>query len=138
MKKYVFFIVLHIFLSSCGKIVDGSKVVPPNYPTESPVNFSVNVDPGAGNILAVVGTSQIINIKISSILPVAGVTIAISVIKDLDNSTVFTLTNSTITADNNINITGLTPGVLCTANVIVSSKSSATNTKTSSVKIVAK
>jgi hypothetical protein len=98
----------------------------------------VNVDPGTGNILAVVGSSQLIGVKVSSTIPSAGVTIAVTVSKDVDNSTVFTTSNSSVAADNNFTITGLTPGALCTAAVVVTSKSNATNTKTVSFKLAVK
>ena len=96
------------------------------------------MDPGAGNILGVVGTSQPIVVKVSSALPSAGVTVAVTVTKDADNSTVFSTTNSSVAADNNITITGLTAGVLCTANIVVTSKSTITNTKGLTFKLAAK
>lgn len=138
MKKYVFFLYYLILLSSCGKIVDGSKVVPPTSPTESPISYTINVDPGAGNILAVVGTSQAINVKVTSTIPAAGVTVGVTVTKDLDNSSVFTTSSSSVSADNNITISGLIPGVVCTATIIVTSKSTTNNTKTSIFKLAAK
>jgi len=134
MKLLLF--VIPILFFSCSKGGDASTPTPT--PTESPIAFSVNVDPGSGNILAVVGTSQAINVKLSSTIPTAGVTVAVTVIKDADNSTVFTTSNSSVTADNNVTITGLTPGALCTATVVVTSKSTATNTKTSTFKLAAK
>lgn len=136
----LFLLVLPFLLFSCSKGGDNSTPTPTPTPTptESPVAFSVNVDPGAGNILAVVGTSQAINVKVSSTIPTAGFTVAVTVTKDADNSTVFTTSSSSVAADNNLTITGLTPGVLCTATVIVTSKSTATNTKTSTFKLAAK
>jgi len=138
MKLLLF--VIPILFFSCSKGGDASTPTPTPTPTptESPIAFSVNVDPGSGNILAVVGTSQAINVKLSSTIPTAGVTVAVTVIKDADNSTVFTTSNSSLTADNNVTITGLTPGALCTATVVVTSKSTATNTKTSTFKLAAK
>jgi len=135
-------LVMPFVLFSCSKGGDSSTPnptpTPTPTPTESPVAFSVNVDPGAGNILAVVGTSQAINVKVSSTIPTAGVTVAVTVTKDADNSSVFTTSSSSVTADNNITITGLNPGTLCTATIVVTSKSTATNTKTSTFKLAAK
>jgi len=137
--KFLFLAITLIFFS-CSKSGDTSAPTPTPTPTptESPLTFSVNVDPGAGNILAVVGTSQAINVKVSSTLPTAGVTVAVTVTKDADNSIVFTTSNSSLVADNNITITGLTPGVLSTATITVSSKSTTTNTKTIAFKLAAK
>ena len=135
--KLILLVIPFIFFS-CSKGGDSPTPKPTPTPTESPVTFSVNVDPGAGNILAVVGTSQAINVKVSSTLPTAGVTVAVMVTKDADNSNVFTTANSSLVADNNITITGLTPGVLNTATITVTSKSTATNTKTITFKLAAK
>ena len=142
--KYLKFLLIAFpfILLSCSKSGDSGNSTPTPTPTptltESPIAFSVNVDPGSGNILAVTGTSQAINVKVSSTLPSAGVTVAVTVTKDVDNSTVFTTSNSSVAADNNITITGLTPGVLCTATIVVTSKSTATNSKTSTFKLAAK
>jgi hypothetical protein len=145
--KSMFLLFLMAFLTGCQNSIDKKSnnietpaptPIPTPTPTESPVAFTVNVDPGAGNVLAVVGTSQIIGVKVSSTIPSSGVTVAVTVTKDMDNSNVFTASNSSVAADNNVTITSLAPGVLCTATVIVTSKSTATNTKTVSFKLAAK
>jgi hypothetical protein len=133
--KYLLVAVPFILLS-CSK--GGDTTTTPETPTESAVAFSVNVDPGAGNILGVVGTSQAIIVKVSSALPKTGVTVAVTVAKDADNSNVFTNSISSLTADNTINITGLTPGALSTATVVVTSKDTPSNTKSLSFKLAAK
>lgn len=141
MKSFKLLLVIVPFvLGACSKGGDTATPTPTPTPTptESPVAFTVNVDPGAGNILGVVGTSQAIVVKVSSTIPTAGVTIAVTVTKDADNSTVFSTSNSSVAADNNFTITGLTAGVLCTANVVVTSKSTATNNKAVSFKLAAK
>ena len=141
MKKVVF-ILLIIFSAlffSCSKRVDSSSSPTATIiPAESAILFTINVDPGSGNIFAVVGTSPAINVKVSSVILAAGVTINVTVTKDLDNSTVFTVSNSSLSTDNNITITGLTPGVLCTATVVVTSKSTTTNNKTTTFKLASK
>jgi hypothetical protein len=98
----------------------------------------VNVDPLGNNILGVVGTSQPIVVKISNPLPSAGVTISTTVTKDADNATVYTNSIAGVGGDNTMTIAGLTSGVLCTATVVVTSKSSATNSKSVSFKLAAK
>ena len=137
MKNFKYLLVAVPFiLLSCSKGGDTTTI--PETPTESAVAFSVNVDPGAGNILGVVGTSQAIIVKVSSALPKTGVTVAVTVAKDADNSNVFTNSISSLTADNTINITGLTPGALSTVTVVVTSKDTPSNTKSLSFKLAAK
>jgi hypothetical protein len=140
MNKFKLFIaVLSIFAVSCSKSGDSAPTPTPTpTPKETPVSFSITQDPGTGNILGVVGTAQTINIIVSSTIPTAGVNIEVTVRKDVDNSVVFTNTTSTVAANNNVNITGLTPGVLCTASVSVTSKSTATNNKLATFKLAAK
>lgn len=131
---------LPFILSSCSK--GGGTPTPnpptPPTPTEANITFTVDKDPGAGSILGVVGTSQPIVVKVTSALPAAGVTINVQVTKDSDNSSVFSVSNSSVAADNNVNISGLTPGVLCTATIVVTSKSTITNTRSASFKLAAK
>ncbi len=133
-------VALPFILSSCSK--GGGTPAPnpptPPTPTEANITFTVDKDPGAGSILGVVGTSQPIVVKVTSALPAAGVTINVQVTKDADNSSVFSNSNSSVTVDNNVNIAGLTPGVLCTATIVVTSKSTITNTKSASFKLAAK
>jgi hypothetical protein len=142
--KYLKLVLVAIpfLIYSCSKGGDSSTQtttpIPIPVPQESAIAFSINVDPGTGNILAVVGTTQAINVKISSAIPAAGVTVNVTVTKDLDNSTIFSASNASVAADNSITITGLTPGVLCTVTVVVTSKSTSTNTKTSTFKLAAK
>ena len=143
MKNLKFTLIGLVFiLFSCSKGGDTTTTTPTPTPTPTPteaaVAFSVTQDPGSGNILGVVGTSQTINVKVNSTLPTAGVNIDVSVIKDADNSSVFKTTASSVAADNSVSITGLTPGVLCTATVVVTSKSTATNNKTITFKLAAK
>ncbi len=141
MPKFKLFIAaLTLFAISCSKGGDTAPSPPAPKPPaqESQVAFSITQDPGTGNILGVVGTAQPINIKVSSTLPTAGINIEVTVRKDADNSVVFTNTASTMATDNTINITGLTPGVLCTATVTVTSKSTASNTKIATFKLAAK
>ena len=136
-------IAIPFFLLSCSKGGDSPTPTPPTPPPVTPttdvaLSVTVNVDPGAGNILGVVGTSQPIIVKISSTIPTAGVTVGVTVIKDSDNTTVFNNSISSNTADNTITIAGLSPGALCTATVVVTSKSTATNTKAITFKLAAK
>jgi hypothetical protein len=135
-------IAVPFILFSCSKGGDSPSPTPTPtptpVPTEAAVAFTVTQDPGSGNILGVVGTSQVINVKVSSTLPSAGVNIDVTVKSDADNSSVFTASNASVAADNAVTITGLKPGVLCTATVVVTSKSTSTNNKTVTFKLAAK
>jgi hypothetical protein len=98
----------------------------------------VDIDPGANNIYAVIGTSQKIEVKLAAI-PASGVTIDIKLIKVADNTTAFTtgpLSSTTLTTP--VNVTGLLPGVLYNLSVVVTSKTTASNTKTIEFKMAAK
>ena len=137
MKLIKLLLIAFIFiLNSCSKGND-TPIVPAPI-VESPVIFLVDIDPGASGILGVIGTSQLINVKISSTIPKAGLVVDVTVTKDLNNTSVFIDNKSSVSEDNIFNITGLKPGVLCTATVVVTSKSTTTNTKTISFKLAAK
>ena len=141
MKIFKYLLVaIPFILASCSKGGDTATTTTttPTPPPEATVAFSINVDPGTGNILGVVGTTQTIIVKVSSAVPTAGVTIATTVTKDADGTSVFTNSTTSLTTDNTITITGLTPGVLCTAKVDVTSKSIVTNTKSVTFKLAAK
>ena len=90
---------------SCSKGGTTTTPTPPPAPVaEASIAFTVNVDPGSGGVLAVTGAAQPIIVKVSSVLPSAGVTVTVTVTKDLDNATVFTNSVSSNSADNNITI----------------------------------
>lgn len=136
-KIKLFIAAIPFLLLSCSK--GGDSTPTPNPPKiESPINITVVQDPGAGNILGVTGNSLTINVKLNSEVPTSGVNIDVSVKKDADNSSVFTSSTSAVAADNNVTITGLIPGVLCTATIAVTSKSTPSNNKTLSFKLAAK
>jgi hypothetical protein len=97
----------------------------------------IDIDPGANNIYAVVGTSQRIDVKLAAI-PASGVTIDTKLIKVLDNTTAFTYSISSTSLTNPLTVTGLIPGVLYNLSVVVTSKSTASNTKTVEFKMAAK
>jgi hypothetical protein len=124
-------------LNSCSSCKTGTGPSPISQ-KDYPVVFSVNVDLNESGILAVIGTSQVINVNISSQMPTAGLTIDVTVTKDADNSIIYTKNISTVSSENIFTITELKPGVLCTAIIVVTSKSSQINTKTVSFKLAAK
>ena len=111
---------------------------PPPIAVEASIVFSIDIDPGVSNILAVVGATQAMIVNISSTLPTAGVNLNVVVNKDSDNSTIFSSAMSSTSSVNNITISGLTAGVLCTASVSVTSKSTSANTLTKTFKLARK
>ena len=142
LAPYIFFVFISLGLMACSK--GGDTPAPPPTPpvvTEPSLTaanaVTVDIDPGATNIYAVVGTAQKMDIKLLA-LPASGVTIDVKMTKVADNTTVFTNTISSTSLSNSVTITGLVPGVLYTVTVVVTSKNTASNTKTIEFKIAAK
>ena len=143
--KYNFLIlVLSIGFIGCSKGGDS----PAPTPTPPPVvvvepsltatnGVVIDIDPGATNIYAVLGTSQRIEVKLAAI-PVSGVTIDTKLIKISDNTTAFSNSISSTGLTNPLTVTGLIPGVLYNLSVVVTSKTTASNTKTVEFKMAAK
>ena len=143
--KYNFLIlVLSIGFIGCSKGGDS----PAPTPTPPPVvvvepsltatnGVVIDIDPGATNIYAVLGTSQRIEVKLAAI-PASGVTIDTKLIKISDNTTAFTNSISSTALTNPLTVTGLIPGVLYNLSVVVTSKTTASNTKTVEFKMAAK
>lgn len=135
-----------ISFSACSKGGDSPAPTPPAPPppvvvTESDIAFKVDVagtEVNYSSVFAVVGTSISINANITSTLPKDGVTIEVSVKKKADNAVVFSASTSSAAASNPVNITGLTPGVLCVATVTVTSKSKTSNTLTKTFEMASK
>lgn len=97
----------------------------------------VDIDPGATNIYAVVGTSQKIEVRIAA-LPASGVNIETKLIKIVDNTTAFTNSISSTSLNNPVTVTGILPGVLYNLSVVVTSKTTSSNTKTIEFKMASK
>ena len=144
--KYNFLIlVLSIGFFACSKGGDTSAPTPTPKPPVVVVEPSltatggvvIDIDPGATNIYAVLGTSQRIEVKLAAI-PVSGVTIDTKLIKISDNTTAFSNSISSTALTNPLTVTGLIPGVLYNLSVVVTSKTTASNTKTVEFKMAAK
>jgi len=144
--KYNFLIlVLSIGFFACSKGGDSaaptSTPKPPVVVVEPSLTATggvvIDIDPGATNIYAVLGTSQRIEVKLAAI-PVSGVTIDTKLIKISDNTTAFSNSISSTALTNPLTVTGLIPGVLYNLSVVVTSKTTASNTKTVEFKMAAK
>lgn len=121
---------LPIALLSCSK---GGGTTPAPVPVvivpvaEPEISFKVEIDTKEidyAGYTAALSATQPININVTtSPFPKDGVTVDVSVKKDVDNSTVSASSAvGTIAATNALSITNLTAGVLCTAVVTVTSK----------------
>jgi hypothetical protein len=144
--KYNFLIlVLSIGFFACSKGGDSAAPTPTPKPPVVVVEPSltatggvvIDIDPGATNIYAVVGTSQRIDVKLAAI-PASGVTIDTKLIKILDNTTAFSNNISSTSLTNPITVTGILPGLLYNLTVVVTSKTTSSNTKTIEFKIASK
>jgi hypothetical protein len=144
--KYNFLIlVLSICFFACSKGGDTPAPTPTPKPPVVVVEPSltatggvvIDIDPGATNIYAVLGTSQRIEVKLAAI-PASGVTIDTKLIKISDNTTAFSNSISSTGLTNPLTVTGLIPGVLYNLSVVVTSKTTASNTKTVEFKMAAK
>ncbi len=107
-------------------------------PSESAIVFSIDIDPGAGNIFAAIGSSQALKLNVSSTLPTAGVQVDVNTKRDSDGVTISSSSLSSSTSSINANVDSLKSGVLCTTTVIVTSKGTSTNSQTKTFKIVKK
>ena len=144
--KYNFLIlVLSIGFFACSKGGDTPAPTPTPKPPvvvvepslTAPGGVVIDIDPGATNIYAVVGTSQRIEVRLAAI-PASGVTIDTKLIKISDNTTAFSNSISSTNLTNPLTVTGLIPGVLYNLSVVVTSKTTTSNTKTVEFKMAAK
>jgi len=148
MKNYkILLVALPFMILACSK---GGDSTPTPTPTPTPVvvneadiTFKVEIPASTEidytKIYGAIGGSQAINVNITSALPKDGVTIDVKVTKDLDNTSVFTNNiSSTTAASNAFTISSLSPGVLSTATIVVTSKTKTSNTATKTFKIAAK
>jgi len=138
--KYTFSMLLLfgslLFMFSCGK--SGGGTTPTPTPTPEPqLAFTINPDPGT-SILAALGANQDIATSITSTMPSAGITADITVVKDLDNSSVFSQTLISTTPNFTFAIQNLTGGTVCTATITLTSKSTLSNKASKTFKLARK
>lgn len=133
MKSYFVYILLACLITGCGKSGGSSPTPVP----EASLVFTINPDPGS-NVFAALAASQDIAVSITSALPAAGVTVDIMVTKDSDNSTVFSQSLTNTVPNFNVTIQNLSSGVVCTAVITVTSKSTSSNKASKTFKIAKK
>lgn len=143
MRYKILILVISIGFLGCSKGGDSPAPTPPPpvvvvEPSLTAANgVTIDIDPGTNNIYAVVGTSQRIEVKLLAI-PASGVNIDTKLIRISDNTNAFTNSISSTSLTNPITVTGLSPGVLYNLSVVVTSKTTASNTKTIEFKMAAK
>lgn len=145
MKNYkILLVAIPFMFMACSKGGDSPTPTPPPVVVvpETDLAFKVEIastEIDYTKIYGAIGGSQAINVNITSTLPKDGVTIDVKVTKDADNTAVFNNNiTSTTAASNAITISSLSPGVLSTATVVVTSKTKSSNTATKTFKIAAK
>lgn len=145
MKNYkILLVAISFMFMACSKGGDSPTPTPPPVVVvpEADLAFKVEIastEIDYTKIYGAIGGSQAINVNITSTLPKDGVTIDVKVTKDADNTAVFNNNiTSTTAASNAITISSLSPGVLSTATVVVTSKTKSSNTATKTFKIAAK
>lgn len=129
MKKFYFILVAFtLVFASCSKGGGSTPVTPPPVVVAEPeIAFKVEVDNKEidyTTYLAALSASQPINVNVTTApFPKDGVTIDLTVKKDVDNSSVFSDAKvGTVAGTNPVIINSLSPGVPCTATVLVTSK----------------
>ena len=142
MRFKILILVLSIGFLGCSKGGDSPAPKPTPIVVVEPSLTAANgvivdIDPGATNIYAVVGTSQKIEVRIAA-LPASGVNIETKLIKIVDNTTVFTNSISSTSLNNPVTVTGILPGILYNLSVVVTSKTTSSNTKTIEFKMASK
>lgn len=141
MMRNLLFLIFILNLAACSKSGDAPTPAPPvvvKEPNLSDANVvTVDIDPGPNVVYAVVGTSQKIDVKLTAI-PAAGVTIDTKLTKLQDNTIPFTNSITTSNLTNSVIVTGLTPGTVYMLTVVVTSKNTASNSKTIEFKMAAK
>lgn len=145
-KTLLFITIISLSLIACSKGSDAPTPTPPtpNPPVATEPSLTaanavvVDIDPGATNIFAVVGTAQRIEVRMLAV-PTSGVSIVTKLIRLADNTEVFkNEIAQTTTLSNAVNITGLVPGVLYNTEVVVTSKTTSSNFRKIEFKMAAK
>ena len=131
MKKFGFVLVAFtLIIASCSKGGGSTPVTPTPQPVvvaEPDIAFKVEVDNKEVDYTtytAALSAAQAVNVNVTTApFPKDGVTIDVTVKKDVDNSSVFSDAKvGTVAGTNPVTINNLLPGVPCTATVLVTSK----------------
>lgn len=130
-------ILLIIMVVSCGKKNGGGVAPTPVVPKEENLVFSIDPDPGAGVAVALSGTYPF-KVTVGSKLTTSGVKVDVTTKKDADNSPIDSKSLDSNTQGIDLSTGTLNPGILCTVTVVVTSKSTPTNTATKSFKVARK
>ena len=141
-KNILYVLATIIIFTACSKSGDSPSPspnpTPTPTPTEAAIVFSIDIDPGSGSIFSAIGASQAMKVTVSSALPTAGVLVDVKTTRDADNAIISSSSLASTAAISSASIDSLKPGVLCTTTVVVTSKSTSSNSATKTFKIVRK
>ncbi len=132
--KFLFSFLIMIGFS-CNKTDNSGGGV--TTPTESAIAFTVNPDPGIG-VVAALSATQDFNLTISSKLPTAGIKIDLVLTKDLDGSTVFSQSLTSLSSNITATFQNLVSGVICTGTITITSATTSSNYSSKTFKIAKK
>jgi hypothetical protein len=134
-NSFLYLIIVLLFAGSCSK--GGGETAPPPEPT---LSIATDPNPG-GSVATALSATYPFKLLINSAAPSTGVKIDITQTRDLDNTVVFTqsleTTNAT-TKSVDLSLQNLTPGILYTIKVDVTSKTTATNRASTNFKLARK
>lgn len=109
------------------------KKKPAPDPCTTEATLSVTTDPANGsNQAAAVGPTFPLTVTINSTIPASGVTIEVKAHPDGNTTNFFTETKTTTSKDNSFTITNTPSTVTCVVDIVVTSKTCATNKWTGS------
>jgi hypothetical protein len=126
-----------IMVGSCSKKNGGGLILTPVVPKEESIVFSIDPDPGTVAAVAMSGTYAF-KVTVGSKLTSSGVKVDLTTKKDADNSTVDSKSLDSTTPGIDLSTSKLSPGILCTVTITVTSKATPTNTATKSFKVARK
>lgn len=139
MRTIFYHCFIALFFFSCSKGNGGGTPTPqpPAVVAEENIAFAIDPDPGSTVIASQSGTYSF-KVNVTSKLTTSGVKVDITTKKDSDNSVVESKQVTSTTPGIDISTGTLSPGVLCTVTVVVTSGKTATNSATKTFKVARK
>ncbi len=139
MRTYGLLCILALSFFACSKNSDNGGGVTPTPPaqTEENISFAIDPDPGSTVVPSQSGTYSF-KVNVTSKLTTNGVKVDITTKKDSDNTVIESKQITSTTPGIDMSIGTLSPGVLCTVTVAVTSGKTATNSASKSFKVARK
>lgn len=132
MKAFVICLFITCLYTGCGK--SGGSSTPA---VEPALVFTTNPDPGS-TIFTALSSNQDVAVTVTSKMPAAGVTADITVIKEMDNSTIFSQSLSSSLPNFTLGIQNLSGGAVCDVTITLTSKTTVSNKASKTFKIAKK